>query len=148
MKTPIASSLPLRSYIRKITKWSWTLYKLQLGLWCGSYFISCNTSCHWGSFVIENVWGMGSLLDQVMSRNQWHIGVQECHHMYKYPYVVRLEKTFPLGQFMLHFTTFMMFLYASNNHKKLVMTCKLEFHFLSELIVTIVRKTESTKCYF
>ena len=49
-----------------------------------------------------------------MSRNQW---VQECHLMFKNPYmVIKIRcvwnKTFPLGQFMLHFTTFIMFLYT------------------------------------
>ena len=63
-----------------------------------------------------------SLLDKVMSHNQWHIGVQECHLMFKDPYMVIkrrcvCNKIFPLGQFMVHFTTFIMFLYTSNTSK-------------------------------
>ena len=54
-----------------------------------------------------------------MSHNQWHIGVQECHLMFKGPWraphktiyghkkKVCLDKTFPLGHFMLQFITFL-----------------------------------------
>ena len=57
-----------------------------------------------------------SLLDKVMSHNQWHIEVQKRHLMFKDPYMVikrrcDWNKTFPLGQFMPHLTTFIMFIY-------------------------------------
>ena len=57
-----------------------------------------------------------------MSHNQWHIGMQECHVMFKghcraphetiygHKKKVCLDKTFPLGNFI-------MFLYTSNDYK-------------------------------
>ena len=60
-----------------------------------------------------------SLLDKVMSRNQWHIGVHQRHLMFKghwrtphqtiyaHKRKVCLDKTFPLGHFMLHFIMFL-----------------------------------------
>ena len=60
-----------------------------------------------------------SLLDKVMSRNQWHIGVHQHHLLFKghwraphktiygHKKKVCLDKTFPLGHFMLHFIMFL-----------------------------------------
>ena len=73
-----------------------------------------------------------SLLDKVMLHNQWHIGVCQHHLMFKghwrAPYEtiyghkkkVSLDKTFPLGHFMLHFIMFLirqMTTKASNDHE-------------------------------
>ena len=67
-----------------------------------------------------------SLLEQVMSRNQWHIGVHQHHLMFKghwrvphetiygYKKKVCLNETFPLGHFILDFS---LFLYMSNDYK-------------------------------
>ena len=79
--------------------------------------------------VISGVHGKScnsSLLDKVMSRNQWHIGVHQYHLMFKcywraphetiygHKKEVCLDTTFPLGHFMLHF---IMFLHTSNDYK-------------------------------
>ena len=60
-----------------------------------------------------------SLLDKMMSQNQWHIGVHQHHLMFKghwraphetiygHKKKVCLDKTFPLGHFMLHFIMFL-----------------------------------------
>ena len=62
---------------------------------------------------------LNSLLDKVMLRNQWHIRVHQHHLMFKghrwaphktiygYQKKVCLDKTFPLGHFMLHFIIFL-----------------------------------------
>ena len=59
------------------------------------------------------------LLDKVMSRNQWHIGVHQHHLMFKghwraphetiygHKKKVCLDKIFPLGHFKLHFIMFL-----------------------------------------
>ena len=83
-----------------------------------------------------------SLLDKVRSRNQWHIGVQEHQHLrFKDSYMVMKRtcvwnKTFLLGQFMLHFTTFIMFLYKWP--QKLVM---------SDKILKSIRSTFLESCF-
>ena len=61
----------------------------------------------------------GPLLDKVMSQCQWHIAVPQLHLMFKgqwraphktiygHKKKVCLDKTFPLGHFMLHFIMFL-----------------------------------------
>ena len=60
-----------------------------------------------------------SLLDKVMSHNQWHTGMHQCYLMFKVHWraphktiyghkkKVCLDKTFLLGHFMLHFIMFL-----------------------------------------
>ena len=69
----------------------------------------------------EQFWtsSVNSLLDKVMSCNQWHIGVHQHHLMFKghwraphktlygHKKKVCLDKTFPLGHLMLHFIMFL-----------------------------------------
>ena len=79
------------------------------------------------------------LLDKVMSRNQWHIGVHQRHLMFKghwraphetkygHKKKVCLDKTFPSGHFMLHFIMFLirqMTTKASNDWCSHVMCCE------------------------
>ena len=61
-----------------------------------------------------------SLLDKVMLRSQWHIGVREYRLTFKDPYMVIKRRSVwskTLDHFLLHFTIFIMFLYTWNDHK-------------------------------
>ena len=81
-----------------------------------------------------------SLLDKVMSRNQWHIGVHQRHLMFKghwraphetiygHKKKVCLDKTFPLGHFMLHF---IMFLYTTLQEDQTIRTFAIFQKFLT-----------------
>ena len=95
---------------------------------------------------------LNSLLDKVMLRNQWHIRVHQHHLMFKghrwaphktiygYQKKVCLDKTFPLGHFMLHFIIFLICQWL----QKLVMF--LMMRYLQNLDLTRLNRLSSVNC--